>query len=301
MIKSITAINYIGETLVLELTCPEKSGFAVLDVTGLGPSKASINVTELSSSNGSLFNSARVEGRNIVLSLKLLSNPTIELMRHKSYKHFPLTKKVKLIIETDTRICETYGYVESNEPVIWSQSEGTQISIICPDPNLYAVGSSTTSFSGIEPMFEFPFSNESLTEDLLIMGDIITVPEKTIYYEGDSQVGVTIYMHAIGPATNITIHNSETRELMKINTDLLTILTGSGIIAGDDIIVSTVKGIKFVKLLRAGVYINILNCVNKDANWFQLSKGDNVFLFTSESGLINLQFQIENQTIYEGV
>jgi hypothetical protein len=88
---------------------------------------------------------------------------------------------------------------------------------------------------------------------------------------------------------------------MKINTDKLLALTGSVIIAGDDIIISTVKGNKYITLLRDGVYINILNCLDKNVDWLQLSKGDNVFAFTAETGNAVLQFRIENQTVYEGV
>jgi len=301
MIKSITAINYLGESIKMELVYPENSGFAVLEVTGLGPSKANINLTDLSSSNGSLFNSARIEKRNIVLTLKLLSMPTVELIRQKTYKYFPLSKPIELVIETDIRTCKAYGYVESNEPIIFSASQTTQISIICPDPNFYSIGSTVTVFAGIEPMFEFPFSNESLTVNLLEMGRIVTNQEQTIYYEGDSEIGIVIYIHALGPATNLTIYNSATREVMKLDTTRLLALTGSGLIAGDDIIISTVKGKKTVQLLRNGVYTNIINCLDKNADWFQLTKGDNLFAFTADTGSLNLQFRIENQIVYEGV
>jgi hypothetical protein len=301
MIKSITVINYLDQSLVLELLCPEKSGFVVQEVTGLGPSKANINITENATSNGASFNSARVNARNIVLTLKLLASPTVELIRQKSYKYFPLTKRVKLIIETDTRICETYGHVEANEPVIFSQSETTQISIICPDPNFYSVGNTVTVFSGVEPMFDFPFSNDSLTDDLFIMGDIILNQEKTVYYTGDSEVGVTIMIHSMGDVQNLTIYNVTTRESMLIDTTKLALLTGFGIIEGDDIIISTVKGHKTIQLLRNGVYTNILNALGKNADWFQLTQGDNIFAFTAESGDSYLQFRVENQIVYEGV
>jgi hypothetical protein len=78
-------------------------------------------------------------------------------------------------------------------------------------------------------------------------------------------------------------------------------MTGSGIVFGDDIIISTVRGQKYIKLLRNGEYTNILNCLDMDAEWFQLTKGDNIFAFTADSGSTNLQFRVENQTIYEGV
>lgn len=304
MIKSVTVTNHLGESIKLELRFPEKSGFLVQEISGLGPSKADINSTELATADGSLYNSARVNTRNIVLSLKLLANPTIEITRQKSYKYFPIKKRIRLLIETDTRICEIYGYVESNEPIIFSSSETTQISIICPDPYFYSSGGDgkqITIFSGIESQFTFPFSNESLNTNLIVMGEIVTNQEQTVYYNGDAEIGVTIYIHALGDVTNLTIYNLFTRETMTIDTNRLATLTGFGIIASDDIIISTVKGRKYIQLFRDGVYTNILNCLDKDADWFQLSKGDNVFVYTADTGATLLQFRIENRTLYEGV
>ena len=65
-----------------------------------------------------------------------------------------------MIFETDNRMCETTGWVESNEPTIFSREEGCQISVICPDPYFYSLSKDSTIFSGIEPALEFPFSNE---------------------------------------------------------------------------------------------------------------------------------------------
>jgi hypothetical protein len=304
MIRSITVTNYLNESLTLELAFPEKSGFAVQKIDGLGPCKAIINTNEFASDDGGIFNSARVSGRNIVLSLKLLAKPTIETTRQLSYKYFPLKKAVTLTIETDNRLCETVGHVESNEPDIFSKFETAQISIICPDPYLYSIGEDgvqTTVFSGVESLFEFPFSNESLTENLIEFGAIQNTTEQNVYYSGDSGIGILITMHALGEVTNISIYNTSTRELMKLNTNRLLTLTGSVIKSGDEITISTVKGKKYVMLLRDGIYINILNCLDKKPGWFQLIKGDNIFAYTAETGVSNLQFRIENRTVYEGV
>lgn len=273
-------------------------------ISGLGPSKADINTTEISTNDGSLYNSARVNSRNIVMSLKLMFNPQIEDTRHDSYKYFPIKKKVTLLIETDNRICETYGYVESNEPDIFSSDETTQISIVCPDPYFYSAGpdgTNTTIFYGVEPLFEFAFSNESLTESLIEFGEIKNETEQTVYYSGDAEIGVVITIHAIGNVRNITIYNTGTREVMRIDTDKLKQLTGSGMVAGDEIIISTIKGDKSITLLRNGIYTNILNCLDKDSDWFQLSKGDNIFAYVVEEGTTNVQFKIENRTAFEGV
>jgi len=304
MIKSITVTNYLGDSIKLELAKPEESGFVVKSVTGLGAGKANINTTEVATNDGSLFNSSRLPSRNIVISLKYLWNDSIEDVRQLSYKYFPIKKKVTLLIETDNRSAEIDGYVESNDPNIFSKDEGSDVSIICPNPFFYSAGNkglNTTIFYGVEPLFEFPFSNESLTECLLEMGEIQNQTEKTVVYSGDAEIGVTITIHAIGEASNITIYNTGTREIMKIDTDKLATFTGSGIVAGDEIVICTVKGQKSVTLLRAGKTTNILNCLDKDADWFQLAKGDNVFTYIAEEGSTNLQFTIENRIVYEGV
>lgn len=301
MIKSITVTNYLGDSLKLELARPELSGLAITSVTGLGPGKANINTTDISTTDGGLYNSARVPVRNIVISLLFLWKNTIEEARHLTYRYFPIKKKVTLLIETDLRKAQIEGYVESNEPTIFSNSEGTDISIVCPDPFFYSVEKSTTVFSGIDPMFEFPFSNEATTEPLLIMGEIQNVTDRIIRYDGDAETGVTITIHAFGPATGIAIYNTGTRETMRIDTDKLALFTGAGVTAGDDIIICTVPGRKSITLRRNGVETNILNCLDRDSDWFKLVKGDNVFAYTVETGSTNLNFSIENNIVYEGM
>lgn len=301
MIKSITVTNHLDESIILELRAPEKSGLLVKEVTGLGPSKASINSTELSTMDGSSFNSARMNSRNIVMTLKIMDTPSVEYNRLLSYKYFPVKKKIRLRIETDYRTCDIYGYVESNEPVIWSSSVTTQISIICPDPYFYSSSMNITMFAGIIPTFSFPFSNESLTESLIDIGEISNNQEPVITYLGDAEVGMNIFITAIGDVTNLRIFNLYTNELMRIDDVKMAALTGSGIVSGDNIIISTIKGQKSITLIRGGVYMNILNCLDINVDWFQLVRGDNVFAFIADTGLTNLEVRIENQTLYEGV
>lgn len=307
MIYSLAVTNYLGDRIKLELGRPENTGFLVKSITGLGPVKANVNTTEVATNDGSMFNSARLSQRNIVIQLAFVHSiygEDIEEIRQKSYKYFPIKKNVELVIETDNRYVRTIGYIESNEPDIFSKQEGTQISIICPDPYFYSAsedGNNVTDFYSIDPVFEFPFSNESLNEPLLIFGEIQIKTEGVITYHGDSEIGVMIYIHAIGPATNINIYNTETREVMSINTTKLEALTGKGIVASDDIIINTLKGEKSITLVREGKSYNILNCLDKNTDWFTLVKGDNIFAFTAESGVTNLQFRIENKVIYEGV
>ena len=105
----------------------------------------------------------------------------------------------------------------------------------------------------------------------------------------------------MGEAKGITIYNTGTREIMSIDTEKIKALTGSGIVAGNDIIISTVRGSKSIRLLRQGVYTNILNCLDKNASWFMLSNGENTFAYTAEEGIWNLRMTIENRILYWGI
>lgn len=305
MIKSITVTNFLGEWVKINLTDGDpEHGLIIKSIDGLGPAKANINTTDLATMDGSLYNSARLDERNIVLQLYFADAPRIEDARQITYKYFPIKKFLEFLIETDNRILKTNGYVESNEPDIFSEWETAQISIVCPDPYFYSAGedgNNVTVFFGIEPLFEFPFENPSLTQPLIEFGAIQNKTEQTVVYHGDAEIGVTITIHAVGTATNITIYNTGTREVMKINTDKLSALIGSGIRAGDDIVIKTMRGEKSITLIRTGMSYNILNCLDKGSDWFQLTKGDNIFAFTADYGSENLQFMIENKTIYEGV
>lgn len=301
MIKSITVTNYLGESIELELARPEKSGFIVESVEGLGPGKATVNMTEIVTNDGSIYNSSRLSSRNILLKLKFYSDTSIEDVRQKTYKYFPLKKNVKLLIETDNRLCETEGIVESNEPDIFSKDEGTTISIMCPDPSLYGLNEEDTiamEFASSTAGFEFPFSNESLTEPLIEFGSLAVSKEQTIIYRGDTETGVTITVHATGEASDITIRNLSTDEAMRVDTDRL---PEGKLLSGDDIMISTIKGKKSITLIRNGKSINILNCLARNTDWFQLTRGSNVFVFDASQGFNNVKFKIESRVVYEGV
>lgn len=301
MIKSLTVTNPKGETLKLELTKPEKTGLIIQSISGLGPSSASINSSRMAMLDGALFNSAFVNTRNIVLSLAMMFSPTIEDARLKTYNFFPIKERIRLSVETDRRSVYTYGYVESNEPNIFSQTETTQISILCMDPYFYEDRVITTSFYNVESLFEFPFSNESLEESVIELSRLRQDTRANLIYRGDVKTGAKIIIHAKDPIKNISLYNVGTGEQLTIDTDLIGTITGSTILRGDEIYISTVKGELGVQLLRNGVYYNIIGAVGKDSDFFQLSPGDNVFAYAAEEGEENVVMNFRYSNAYGGV
>lgn len=309
MLKKIVVTNPKGEALELELSNPEKSGFTVAKVEGLGPPKANINGQEIAGSDGMFYTSARAESRQIIFTLEFKSRDansrygelSIEQCRRLCYKHFPLKKQVTITVYTDEQVLFTTGYVEANEPEIFSMQEYATISILCPDPFMYDVGDDSTIFSGIQPAFEFPFSNESLTDRLITLGEIWLDTSAVLNYQGTVDTGVVITIHAFDECEHITIYNIDTNEHIYINTDKIREVTGVGIQKNDDIIISTVKGSRYCRLLRNGVYTNIIGSLDKDTDWFQISNGANLFGFSAVNGENNISVSFSYQNAYMGV
>ena len=302
MIQSLTVTNYLGESLTIPMKNSESTGFILHDMTGLGPPTASVNTSKVATKDGSKYNSARAEERNIVLPMYFTPIPTIEDARHRSYKYFPLKKPVILAFKTDNRECQIVGYVETNEPDICSDREGCQVSIICPNPYFSSIYDTVTSFSGVEAAFEFPFSNEDTSNPHIEFGKIVVKAENLVRYEGDAESGMQIRIAASATVKNITIYNVDTRGTMHIYHDKLVALTGSGIVKGDEIIITTDKGSRSVTLLRNGKSTNILNAIDpRNDEWFSLTKGDNIFAYTADEGSDYLMFVVDHTTLYEGI
>lgn len=301
MIESITVTNHLNESLTIELLSPEESGFIVLGADGFGPVKADIALTERAAVDGSLFNSARATPRNVVLRFRFFPGGNIETLRQKSYKYFPLKREITLQIDTDNRTSKGICYVESNEPDIFSAEEGCSISLLFPDSYLYAHFMQTTVFSSQVDLFEFPFSNESVVSPLLEFSELIINTTKIVLYSGDAPVGILIHIHANAAANNVTIIETITLDELAIDSAKLIATTGGDIQTGDDIWISTVQGNKYAILIRSSTTYNILNCLGTAPTWFQLERGDNVFAYTADSGLSNLEFEIYNETAYEGI
>lgn len=303
MIRTVTVTNERGESLLIELFNPASSGFEVHDISGLGPPKGTINFAKISTMDGVIYNSATAVGKNILLTLGFLDIPSVEEIRHKSYQYFPIKKKVELVFKSDKRTLGISGRVESNEPNIFSQEKNTVISIQCEDAYFIGLGEQdkiSTDFYSTVGGFEFPFSNESLTEPLIEFAQVISILEKNIYYYGDADVGITLKVSALGVVENPRIYNADTGESIFIDTDVLEQMTGSGLVSGDTMIIKTSKGEKSAYLTRNGVTTNVLNALGKNVRWLQLSKGNNKLAYTADAGVGNLQLVVESRVLYEG-
>lgn len=369
MIQAFKVINESGDELMVELARPEKSGFAVRSISGLGPVKASINLTELATSDGGVYNSSRIPSRNIVIDLTYFplhigddrfnfnsdsesessdldpdpdpSSPIytgtvdseefgrrsyeyvsrsnsssrqsdhkeihmdIEDLRQLSYKYFPIKRPIILIFYTTNRQVYIQGYVESNEPDIFSSDEGATISIVCPYPYFRDINQDEfINFSSTDPRFKFEFANVytgSVHKPRLLMSMISNAAEQNINYSGDIDTGVVITIYLSGRIGDITVYNGSLSQQFKLKVDKIESIINSPISSGDKIVISSLPRNKYVRYYKENVEFNILSAVDKESDWLMISRGNNLYTYSAESGSNNITLEVSYPILYEGI
>lgn len=122
---------------------PDDDLFEVRNIDGLGDVTAEINTTKLGSIPGESFVGSNVGKRNIVLTLGLSpdwNTWTMSRLRRLLNKYFTSQLRVRMVFETqEFSPVEISGYVESNEPSMFSKDPEHVISVICPDLYFRAV------------------------------------------------------------------------------------------------------------------------------------------------------------------
>lgn len=288
MIKKVTVFKKPdkSDAFTMVLTDPtnvtDKTGFAIDKIDGLGPVKADINTTEMVV-DGDLFNSARVGKRNIVLELIFYSESGsgIESTRQYSYQLFPIKKQVYIEIEEDNRTVWTYGRVEENEPLIFSNNSGSQVSIICPDPKWYDSDGDVTT-----PII--PNTNTTIEYD----GEVETGGYLTIAIGSSVEAPV----HDGVPAFTITCANPDgDAQLIDVFTPI------GGFVEGDIITLTSILGDKgCVWTDTADADHNALNLISQNPDWIQVKPGLNTIRINDPNNAIS-EASFVNPVCYEGV
>lgn len=201
MIYSFKITNHLGESIFLELAKPEDTGLLITSVSGLGPVKASMSKSEIPTMDGTLMNNVVLEDRNIVFTIKFFEankeKLSVEYVRHRCYKYFPLKKVVTIEVNNDHGTFKIDGYIESNDIDIFSKEEGAEISIVCPDPYFRKSESASKYLSYVVPNFQFPVSFEAVIENIPDEeeqedhgSEYIVGPDGTVYfhYVGETEV-----------------------------------------------------------------------------------------------------------------
>lgn len=278
--------NMMGN--ILELTHNE-ANWQIVSITGLNPPNATINTSTMALWDGARFNSARLQTRNIVITLKL--NDKVEENRQLLYSYFQSKNWCRFFFQNESRDVYIDGYVETIECDLFSNSESMQISMICPSPYFKSVEKTVNELDSVVSMFHFPFPTTD--NDLMVFGHYDNSPQVTVENGGYLSCGCIITLIARNNVSNPMLFNYDTGEFFGITFDML---------SGDEITINTNKGEKTITLLRDGVQTNIFNSIVKNSTWLQLISGQTTFTYEVSGGNLNdLYVTITHDDLFEGV
>lgn len=273
---------------ILNLTHNEEN-FQVLSVDGLNPPNSKINTTEIAGMDGVLFNSSKLESRNIVITLKIKGD--IETNRLLLYKFFRIKEKCKLYLKNKSRNVFIEGYVENNECNLFTNDERMQISIICPDPYFKDLEMLTDDISKVVSKFKFPFSIN--LDNPIPFSEIEFSKNTNVINKSESKVGLIIYANFVGKVNKLEIRNIKTGEILTIEYNF---------IEKDYLIINCNKGSKRIILQRNGEEYNLIANLKVGSTFLQLDVGDNNFSYLADEGetdnLVFIKFSRYN--IYGG-
>lgn len=297
MIKSLEVINNKNESTTIILCDPTRSGFLITNIDGLDAPKSTINMIERTRFDGGVYNGSRSNSRNIVISLEYFQDNTnkdsIEDLRHKAYRIFPVGEQITLIFTANNRKVQFSGYVESNEVNPFTSHEGSQVSIICSNAYGQGLTESTDYFSGVNPLFEFPFSNESLTEPLIEFGELYNVYSKMIDVQSEVKTGFVLNVEFKESINGLIVNNLTNGQSMKIS---------GSFVDGDVLVVNTILGQKSCTLNGNNNLGNFFTNAGND--WVNLLPRDNYITIrdglgndTLSASMVNIEYPF----LYMGV
>ena len=339
MIRAVRAINLDAKSnpsITMKLDGLRTGPFTLWHIEGIGPGEADINVTELASTDGASYNSARLNSREITLTLIFnWFDGSIEAARHYSYQYFPLKKKVRLIIFSTDNLAQDIsvvkrpniaryidGYVKQNRPDIFAATCATEIVLKCPDPYFYSCS----------PLLIDSPEND-LYEDVheAIMGEPIgglyfplffaqdhpisfgtsTDPGTIVvsYPEYASETGCVFTLELTknldNPYPQITIWHIITGEKFIMDFSILKNYPdfSAGLQINDKILISSITGKKDIEILRGGVYTSIVGVIRYDSIWPRIIPGSNVFRIYSDKELeeLGITCKVDYQERFTGI
>ena len=300
-LRSISVSNSYG-SMVLPLTDEDDPELSIVSIEGLGPPDSVINITGGPTFDGGVYNSAKVNSRTITLTLKVgKTGRDGDLVRQQLYRLFPAKSAVTITAETDMRTVTAVGYVKANQLNMFSPIQNAVVELQVPSSFFNAIESSIVLFSGSTPMFTFPFYDNYNDGPSLIFGEVFDILEYIVEYDGDAETGLIFKFDFSGSVGNITFVNNFPGEIMTIDADIVELVIGSPIQAGDRITIDTRHGNKSATLVRYGVSHNILHALGRNATWIKLYPGENPIVYSTTSEIYNVSLTIEYVPLYEGV
>lgn len=262
--------------------------WTVKSIEGLDPPDAVLNMTRDTGSDGSVFNSAYADNRQIIITLAI--NGPAEDNRITLYRYVKSKQLIRFYYRDGLRDVWIDGYVKSMHIGLFEQKQIAQITLICPDPYFKAVEPSEYELLSRTSGFEFPFSIE--TGDPIPFSEIVDVIDTDVINPGDVETGVVIRFVARGYVIRPAILFGDD-QYFRINFSML---------EGSEIRISTIRKQKSVTLINPdGTTTNLIGMIDPGSTWPVFDPADNYISLDASGNKDKLDAYVELTALYEGV
>ena len=277
-------VNASGQRLDL---LRNRNKFVLIAAEGLHGVETDFTETESPYTDGSIVDTARALPRGIALKFQLTGDVAAGLdLFHGVVKSKQLGRLIKTEGERETKI---EGRVTIPPYSRLSRAVTVELQMYCGQPYWEDVQELVGTISEIIDLLYFPEEGRGFPVAGVPFGELNIEKTQTITNDGDTSVGLTIVINALGAVKNPRIScssGSQNGWYMKLNTTLND---------GDEVIISTHKRNKFITIngsenKEGAPILSALEYVGAD--WLQLETGSNTFNILSETNGAQMYFNI---------
>lgn len=249
MLTKVEVRNPAGTLLTLTLD-DDSSGYIVDEIEGLDPVKATLVSSSFASLDGTQFQSAHRENRNVIIKINLRPDfitQSVRSLRRALYAYFMTKIEVSLrFYDSDDTVVNIMGRVESCDTPLFTKEPQVAVSVVCFDPD----------FQELDPIVESGSTVSTTTEFL-------------IDYDGSVETGFLFELNLNRSLSDFTIyHRPPDGTLRQLN-------FSASLLSGDKLSISTVTGNKYINLLRGGTTSSLLYGMPTQSAWIELQPGAN--------------------------
>ena len=290
--KVITCTNEAGDVIAFPAGFVNSSSFVLEDATGVLEAKADLFTSDGALSDGVVYQGARMQKRNIVLTVRDKPGADHAANRAALFTLFRF-RQPGVLVFADGATERLIEYVtESVTANIKSHSHSYQISLLCPSPFWQSAALNSRVLGGTVSGFSFPHV-------FLFGGEAFSTRETALAFEMNNpgaanEIGLTIQLAAInGAVTNPRVYRLESGGRFCLGDTANPLV----IAAGDAITITTGRGRKRV-LNSSGE--SLAGYLSEDSEFLTIMSGANTFSVSAERGQSNLKATFSWRFFYEG-
>lgn len=287
MSKRIQCIS--ADNSMIEFSYEENADYFLDSLDGVYEIKNSVITTENTMIDGSVYQSSRTPGRNIVINALIFSD--YKAKRDALYRVFRKGRQgIFRHIDEDGEIREIAYYAESVIPDEKGVVRSVQISLVCPDPMFRDPYAETVQMAGWENLFEFEVEFTGAVELTRRRAAQI----ESIDYDGTiDEAGLEILIKAAAAVTNPSVTHIGKAQTIRIETELED---------GEGLRITTGLNDKRVYLVSSnGEETPADGLISEDSEFLQLGIGGNSIQYDADSGAENMDVTIRYYRLFAAV